>query len=253
MQTISLKIDFRIISLVLGFIIVAMLFLWQPWSTWGQSERTISVTGEGSLQIEPDQFVFNPTYQKSAETKEDAQQQVTEQGNAVVATLKEMGVASQDIKTAVSINQNYDRPVEPIAPDGKPTQSGYIATYTLTITVQDKQAAQSVLNYLSSTSPLYSLTPQSTLSTESRQKYELDARKKALAHAKKQAEVSASELNAHVGKVVTVSDLEQTGGVIPLFERVDTATSDSAASSSPTLQTGQQEVTFSLKVVYELN
>ena len=253
MQTFTIKVDFRILSAILGLIILVMLALWQPWLGLGQSNRTISVTGQGTLLIEPDQFVFNPTYQKTAETQEQAQQQVTEQGNAIVATLKEMGVASQDIKTNVATNQNYYRPVEPVAPDVKPTESGYIATYTLTVTIRDKDQAQQVLDYLATTSPLYSLTPQSTLTTESRQKYELEARKKALVHAKQQAETSAAELQATVGKALKVSDLQQTGGVIPLLERdVTTTPASDSGSSAPTLQTGQQEVSFILNVEYEL-
>ena len=68
MQTFTIKVDFRILSAILGLIILVMLALWQPWLGLGQSNRTISVTGQGTLLIEPDQFVFNPTYQKTAET-----------------------------------------------------------------------------------------------------------------------------------------------------------------------------------------
>ena len=253
MQTFTIKVDFRILSIILGLIILVMLILWQPWLSLGQSSRTISVTGQGTLLIEPDQFIFTPTYQASADNLNQAQQQATEQGNAVVAKLKEMGIADQDIKTSVANNQGYAHSIEPVAPDVKPTESNYIATYSLTITLRDKDQAQQVLDYLATTSPLYALTPQSTLTTESRQKYELEARKKALAHAKQQAETSAAELDASVGKALQVSDLQQTGGFFPLLERdaATTPASDSG-SSAPTLQTGQQEVTFSLSVEYEL-
>lgn len=58
----KLIIDYRIISLVLLIIIIAIVFIWKPWTTKSNNDRTVSVTGEASVTATPDEYVFTPSY-----------------------------------------------------------------------------------------------------------------------------------------------------------------------------------------------
>jgi uncharacterized protein YggE len=250
MNTLTLKIDLRLIVLGLLAVIAVMLALWRPWTNVGET-RTIAVTGQGNLQVAPNQFTFTPVYQETSTSQAEAQKAVTDKGNSVVAKLKELGVSDQDIATNVSTNEDY-RKIAPVPPSDGPT--GFQATYSLTVKANNKEQAQKVLDYLATTTPLYSLTPQSGLTKERQQQLELDARKKALQNAKEKAQQSATELGLKLGKVSKVSDLTQTGGGIPISYR-DSAKPEptrSTDTTSPTLQTGEQEVSFNLTVEFEM-
>ncbi len=241
----KLTIDLKFVTIALLVIIAVMLGLWKPWQ--GLAAKTIAVTGESTVSATPDEFVFNPTYQKKTDSVTTAIAQVSEQGNAIVAKLKEMGVADNKIKTNVTSNPDYD------VTNGK--QSGqYAANYGLTVTVNNKDQAQKILDYLATTPALYGVSPQSTFSQETRKKLESDARGKALADAKVKAQQTTSELGVRLGRVTTVTEGGGFGGPITLEGRADIAKPSIAVdtATSPVLQTGTQDINFSVNVVYRI-
>lgn len=251
MNETTVRINFRYVSLVLLAVILGMLGLWRPWQ--GTGSQTISMTGEASVKATPDEFSFSPTYQQSASTSVDAISAVSKTGNAVVAKLKELGIEEKAIKTSVNSTPDYSKPYIGI-PERDPgtTPGGYLATYSLTVIVNDKDLAQKTLDYLVTTSPLYGVSPQSTFRAETRAQLEAEARSKAVADAKSKAAQTAEELEVRVGRVVSVSE-PSWGGVIPM-----TATGsreialDTAAPTTPVLLTGEETVTYSVVVVFRL-
>lgn len=252
MNETTIRLNFRLISIVLSIVILAMFGIWQPWQSAGT--QTISMVGEASVKAAPDEFTFYPTYQKDGATSTDAISAVAKVGNEVVAKLKELGVVEKNIKTSTSSSPDYAKPYIGI-PEQElgTTPGGYLATYSVTITLDDKDLAQKVLDYLITTSPLYGVSPQSTFSAETRKELEAAARSKAVADAKIKARQTAEELEVKVGRVVSVSE-PQWGGPIPVMSTngreiaVDTA----SPVTSPVLLTGEETVTYSVTVVFRL-
>lgn len=243
----KLTIDLKVISIVLLAIIAGMLLLWKPWQ--GVAAKTITVTGESTVSAAPDEFIFSPTYQKKADNVTTAINDATKQGNEVVAKLKEMGVADNKIKTTITSNPDYD------VTTGKQTNQ-YAANYSVTATVNDKDLAQKVLDYLVTTPALYGISPQSTFSKETRKKLEAQVRPKALADAKEKAKQTTDELDVRLGRVTAVTENGGFGGPITLEGRAMIAkpgvATDSVANSSPTLQTGTEDINFTVNVVYRI-
>jgi len=246
----TIRLDFRLVSLVLLIVIALMLVIWRPWQ--GTDEQTIAVSGEATVRAAPDMFMFYPVYQATASTSEAAISEASKIGNNVAAKLQELGVEERLIKTSVSVNSKFDTdlPREP----GRSGNTDYVAQYSFTITVNDKELARKVLDYLVTTSPLYGVSPQSTFSREKRKVLENEARGKALADAKARGEQTASELGVRRGRVVSVSE-PQWGGVIPFAvgERTAPDVADSSASSTPpVLLTGEEEVTYTIQVTFRI-
>lgn len=242
----KLTIDLKFVSIALLVVIALMLALWKPWQ--GVAAKTITVTGESTVSAKPDEFIFSPTYQKKADNVTAAIAQVSEHGNGVVAKLKEMGVTDDKIKSNVSSNPDYD------PTNGKQTGQ-FVGNYSLIVTVNDTELAQKVLDYLVTTSPLYGVSPQSTFSKETRKKLESDARTKGLADARSKAEQTASTLGSRLGKVTTVTEGAGFDGPI-MMGRTSVAkpeiAADMSATTTPTLQTGTEDVNFSVNVVYRI-
>ena len=156
-KTVNVALDLRIVVISLLIIMLGMLMSWRPWSASNSTDRSITVTGNATLKSAPDEYVFYPTYEFKDTDKDAALAQLTKQSDEVVAKLKELGVTDSNIKTNSS---GYDKPLyytEPSTDD---------VTYSLQldVTVSDKDLAQKVQDYLVTTTPTGSVSPQSTLS-----------------------------------------------------------------------------------------
>lgn len=249
----TLKLDLRFLVGVLALVILGMLFVWQPWD--GTGSRTVVVSGEATVTGVPDEFTFYPSYQVTATTSAKAISGVSVKGNAVAAKLMKLGVAESKIKTDVSTS-NDDGRIIPMSdssePDSSiPGSSTITATFAVTATVNDSKLAQKVSDYLTTTSPLYGVSPQSGFTTETRKKLETEARGKALADAKDRADQTVTTLGAKLGKVIEVSE-PNWGGPIMMEGDTSSMSKGSVAPTTPRLLFGEQEVTYSVSVTYRL-
>lgn len=235
----SLSIDLRILVVLLLLIIASMLVIWRPWSARGTT-RTIAVTGESTVETKPDEFQFYPTYQKKSNDRAAAQAELTTLINSVITKLKELGVNEDDISLQSSAYDNYWN-----------EDNAIVNSNSLTITVDNKDLAQKVQDYLITTSPMGQISPVPVLKDETRKAAETDARTKAIDDARQKAERTASELGGKLGKVVTITD--QNSGPYPMPMRGMAVANDSAMSvSTLPVMPGTQDVYYTVQVTYEL-
>lgn len=249
-QSITIKVNAWIICAVLLVANLITVGLWRPWENQTAGDRTIAITGSTTLEAAPDQFVFSPYYQKEGADKTAVNAQLSELSKTIIAELKKLGVADSAIKTDVN---SYDYGIYYSGPENKSATT----TLYVTVTVKDKELAQKVQDYLTSTTPSGAVTPQISFSSAKQKELETQARDGALKDAKQKAEATANELGTKLGKVVTVSDITS-GGITPLPWMMNSAgvTEDSAkspTSGSYSIQPGLQEYSFRVQVTYELN
>lgn len=245
----QLKIDLRFVTVALLIIIASMLAIWRPWIA--TDKRTISVTGQATVRQAPDEFIFYPTYTAAGDTSQAAVSKVSETGNAVVAKLKELGVAENQLKTDVNGSGGY--PVPYAEDSSKPFFGSNSAYYTITATINDNSLAQKVLDYLVTTETTYAVTPQSSLSKDTRQKLETEARTAALVDARAKAVSTAESVGAKLGLVISVSELSGGGQIFAPADSVSSSpTLREETTTAPVLLVGEQDLDFSVQVVYQL-
>lgn len=234
---VTFKLDLRIIIAVLLVALVAVLFLWRPWDT-KSSDRVIEVSGQATVTAVPDQFIFSPSYQFKNSDKQVAIDAAARKSSELVAGLKELGVAEQDIKTSTS---SYDLPLR----NGSADETTY--TLGLNVTVDGQELAQKVQDYLITTSPVGSVTPQPYFSDEKQKELEAQARDIAIEDARAKAEQTAKNLGFKVGKVQKVSDGSAFGapGSPELMTAQDTA-------QKLSLHPGENEITYTMQVSFYL-
>ena len=228
----------HIVNVVLIAVIVAMLLMWQPWNP--PTDRTITVTGEATVMAEPDEYVFSPSYQFTNTNKDTALAELTKKQEEVVTKVKELGVNNNQIKTNSSGYDLYFR-----------EEGSDELTYTLslTVTVGNRDLAQKIQDYLLTTAPTGSVSPQATFSDERRKELESQARDQATQDARSKVDQSAKNLGFSVGKVKEVSD----GSGFGVFPADDRAVSpEDKAAQQLTIQPGQNELNYTVTVVYYL-
>lgn len=242
-KKLNISLDYRILSILLGVVILVMLVVWKPWQPAPSAkDRTVTVTGEASLKAEPDEFAFIPSYQFKEADKDAAITAMTEKSNTVVAELKKLGVADSKIKT------NADGWAYPSYNDSDRTPT---YTLTITVTVGDKTLAQKVEDYLVTTSPTGTLTPQATFSTSKEKALQTQARDQATKEARAKAEQSAKNLGFRLGAVKSLDDSNGFGsGPIYALDATESLNKASGSGSQLTVQPGENTLDYSVTVVY---
>ena len=242
--TLNFSLDYRFVIGVLLAIIVAMLLLWQPWSPRiDANARTVEVTGTAKLTAAPDEFLFYPNYEFKSSDKNAAIADLSKKSDEIVKKLKELGVPDNKIKTNANGNTYpYHMQDDSDLP---------IYMLTLTITVNNKDVAQKVQDYLVTTAPTGAVTPQPQFSDAKRKELENQARDQATKEARSKAEQSAKNLGFRLGAVKSVNDGAGFGGAVPLIGRDSTAM-NAAEPSKLTIQPGENDLNYSVTVSYYL-
>lgn len=243
-KSLSLTLDYRFVVGFLVLVIIGMLLMWRPWEFRADANaRTVEVTGEAKLTAVPDEFVFYPTYTFENDDKDAALKELTAKSDEVVKKLKELGVADEKIKTD---SNGYDSPIYYLpAPDEE--RSTY--TLSLNVTVGDKEKAQKVQDYLVTTSPTGSVSPQASFSDKKRKALEVKAREEATKEARAKADQSAKNLGFRVDAVKAVNDGAGFDGAYPITAE-GRATDIASNSSKLAVQPGENDLTYQVTVVY---
>ncbi len=242
-KRVNVQFDLRIVVGILLAAVLVMLALWQPWSKG--TERTIDVVGEAKVSAEPDEFMFNPIYQFVGTNKDQLLATMSTRSSEVTAGLKNLGV--DESKIAVNSN-GYDEGIYNVGEGGE-TQY----TLSMSITIDNKELATKVQDYLITTAPTGSVSPQAVFSEQQQNELEHKARDEAIKDARAKAEQTGQSLGFKLGKVKTVVDGSGFKGVMPLVAR-DIAVGEGAMSSPRQLavQPGEQDLHYTVTVTYYL-
>jgi uncharacterized protein YggE len=244
----------RYLVILLVIVIGVMLGLWRPWTSQPQiSGRTISITGDSTLKATPDEFVFSPSYDFTNVDKQTALTALTSQSNTMIAKLKGLGVADNQIQTNSTGNNSYFYSYT--------TNQDNTFTYTLylTIKVDSQSLAQKVQDYLTTTSPTGDVSPSAQFSNAKQKNLENQARTAAIKDARSKAEQSAQNLGFKLGAVKSVDDSNGFSNPGPcggfgVCSGVNNAISlQSGSAPSLAVQPGQNELDYSIGVVYYIH
>jgi uncharacterized protein YggE len=123
----------------------------------------------------------------------------------------------------------------------------------LTVTLTNKDLVQKVQDYLVATLPTGGVSPQAGFSDSKRKQLESNARDEATKDARSKADQSAKNLGFRVGKVKSVDDGSGFGGMPYATSKAESAVAlDIAASPSLSVQPGENELSYSVTVVYTI-
>ena len=205
--------------------------------------RTVSVSATGIVSATPDKATINLGVRTQAETAAEALDENTEQMQALIATLREAGVASRDIQTSdFSIYPQYES-----RPNGTTTITGYEVSNRVTVTVRNLDNFGAILdaaveaggNQVDSIQFGFS-DPEALLD---------EARQEAMAEAERKATQLATLADVRVGTVVSISE----GGVTPPMPIMRGVMEESMAMDAAVpVETGESDVSITVQVTYEL-
>lgn len=219
---------------VAGFLVGAVIALQVPSTAQetddGSTERTITVTGNAKITVDPDEAVVNLGVRTQADRAQAAMDANSIKMNQVLDALRKLGLGDDDLATSmIELWPRYDDRGELI--------TGYDASNQIEVTIRDLAMVGRVLDTAVDAGANVAGGISFRVSDENEG---LDAAlAEAVTDAKAKAETMAAAAEATVGPVVTI--IENNGGGQPgpyYDERMAYAAGDMAVPvETPTIET----------------
>lgn len=210
-----------------------------------ESQRdTIVIAAEGKVTALPDIASVSVGVQTEQKNVSEAQSENTRKMNAIIAKLKDLGVAKEDIKTTnYSIYPLYDYP------NGRQVARGYSVSQNVDVKIRKLDSIGQVLAAVGELGA--NQVGGVTFTIDDPEELRQQARMKGLGAAKQKAQALAEAAGVRLGKVVGFS--ESVGGYYPppIYAKALEAYGG-AGGPAPSIEQGSQEVIVNVSVSYEI-
>jgi hypothetical protein len=204
--------------------------------------KTISVSGQGTVQGVPDTLVANLSVHSHQSSVQDALNSVATDMRQVESTLVNKGVKRPDLQTTdLSLNPAYDNHGHVI---------GYDASESLAVSIHPLSQVGSILSAVAASAGNSVEIDGLSLNISDDSSLTNDARQKAFEQAKDAATQDASLAGEQLGDVVSIKESdESTTPPQPLYDESFAA----AKTASVPISAGKQPVSVTLDVVWAIS
>lgn len=234
--------------LVIGAVYLALLarnaakehaYIGEPYA----ERDTIVIGAEGKVTALPDIASLSIGVTVEKKTVAEAQKESTDKMNAIIAKVRELGVAAEDIKTVdYSIYPQYDWV------DDRQVERGFRVTQGVQVKIRDLSKIGATLAAAGEMGA--NQVGGVAFTIDDPEELRQQARLKGLEAAQRKAQALAEAAGVKLGRVVGFSESE---GYVPgpmYYESVQDQ--GSGGASMPSVQSGSQDVTVDVSVTYEL-
>jgi uncharacterized protein YggE len=256
----EVKMFKRVVLVVLAIALLLPVGLAGVW-LWGQATspaaaqtdesaaehspaETITVVGRGSVRVMPDVAMVSVGVETSAETVGEAVAQNEDLMTAILAALKEVGIAEEDVQTmnySIQLDR-YPEPTPRAEPTAAETKPVYRVSNMVNVTVRDLESVGNVLDAVieAGANNIWGIS----FAVDDPTTAEGDARAKAMEDAQARAASLAELSGVKLGPVMSVSEVVGATQIA-----VPVAMERAAAGAGP-ISPGMQEVSYQIQVTY---
>ncbi|HEY7297894.1 MAG TPA: SIMPL domain-containing protein [Xanthobacteraceae bacterium] len=205
-------------------------------------EPRIVVTGEGSVSVAPNYAHIKSGVTTRAKTVKEAVDANSKTMAAIIAALKDAGIADKDIQTArFSIQPVYAAP----APNAEPKLSGYSVSNQVNVTVREIGKVGDALDRVVAAGATDAGSVSFLVANPSKA---LDqAREAAMADARRKAEVYAQAAGVRLGRVEWITEDTGNGPLppVPLARAL-------AKAAPPPIESGEETLRVRITVGFDI-
>ena len=206
-----------------------------------QEPRTISVSGSGSVKLPADTAKLTFSVVTKEATALASVQNNAKKMNKVYDALQKIGISEDNISTS-----NYSLYQETFWKDGKDIPGQYVTSNNIIVVLDDVEKSGLVID-TAIEAGVNQMNGISFFVKDSKEALD-QARKLAFQQAKEKAELYATEAGCKVGKVMSI--MENSGSYPVVREMADAKMM--TASNSTMISAGQDSITATVSVVFEL-
>ncbi len=201
------------------------------------AERLVTVTGEATVSVAPDSAVIRIGVSSLGKTAREASDANAKKMTAVLAAIKESGIAERDVQTSrLSLQPQYDP-----SKAGPARLLGFQVTNQVTVKIRDIDKLAAILDHAIGAGANEMSGIEFVVSEQSKL---LDqARDEAIADAQRKAKLYVQAAGGKLGKVVSITEEGASGPPRPVAQL--------RAASVP-VAPGERELRAVVSVSYEL-
>jgi hypothetical protein len=207
-----------------------------------EAKNAISVTGEGRVYADPDMAQIVIGVESRAPTAKEAASKNSGDMSEVMAVLKEMGIAEEDIQTV-----DYSIRAEMYYPEGEePKVIGYVVTNAVQVKMRDLNLVGDLLDRVTEAGAnnIYGIT----FTIEDPRPFQERAREIAVADARKKAQQLAELADIRLGDLFSINEYIMGG---PVY--VERAMAEGiGGGGAPPISAGQLEIVVQVGMSYEI-
>ena len=208
-----------------------------------ETPRTLNVSGIGVVYLTPDIVYINIGVNTQRENAAEAVEINKEQTNAVIAAIRDFGVAEKDIRTtnfSIWSNPQYD-------PAGQITGTNYVVDNSVSVTVRDLEKLGDLLDaaVAAGANSIYSIQ----FDVEDKNEATKEARTKAVEDAKVEAQELAEAAGLSLVDIQSINYYESSP--TPYFEGKGGGGGAAMESAVP-IQPGQLAISVTVNVTYSI-
>ena len=205
---------------------------------------SISVSGTGEVQAEPDIATVSTGVEARADTVAEARAQAAEAASAVIAALGASGVEDRDVRTVdFSIYPDYDYSSD------TPRITGYVVSNTVQVTVRDVEGVGELIDAVADAGGDAVRFGGISFAHEDPAALTQQAREFAIEDARAKAEQLAEHTGVTLGEPLSIVETSWAAPLVGASPRAEFAMADIAAMS---IQPGTSGVTVTVQVVWAI-
>jgi uncharacterized protein YggE len=219
------------------------------------ARNMITVSGTGDIYATPDLAVIDFSVVSEAKTVAEAMTDNTNKINAIINAVKNQGVEDKDLKTTnFNISPRYEWQYQeiclvPPCPSGTRVLVGYDVTQTLEVKIRDLTKTGGIIQQATAAGANQAGDLQFTF--DNQDALLSQAREQAIQEAKSKAKDLASQLGVKLVRIANFSE----GSVTPFSPTYlkGEAVGMGGAAPVPQIETGQNKVSVTVSITYEIN
>lgn len=220
-----------------------------------EAKNTITVSDKGEVYAKPDLAVTTFSVVTEAKTVAKAMSDNTAKMNGIIDSMKKQGIKESDLKTTnFSIYPRYEwlKAASELYPSGQRTLVGYEIQQSLEVKIRDMEKVGDIIQ--SATDSGANQIGDLNFTVEDEDALTAKAREEAIKKAKDKAKELASQLGVRLVRVSSFSE----GSTTPRYYDYSYAQKEISISGSnevpsPSIATGENKISVSVIITYEIN
>jgi uncharacterized protein YggE len=204
----------------------------------------ITTLGEATITVVPDEILLNFTITSQDGNIEGAKEKNRSvSSKAISFLLKEAGIEEKHIQTRYMnirpVKKNYNSPVIDF----------YSAQQSFNVCIKDLDKFEPIIDGLLNNGITEIGNPQ--FRTTKLEEYKMEAKLKAVKHARDKASALAKELGQDIGRAHRINEFANQGGPRPAYAEMSVRSADSDGGQAG-FATGELQIKASVQVAFEL-
>ncbi len=221
-----------------------------------EQKNTITVSDSAEIYAKPDLAITTFSVVTEAKTVEKAMSENTQKMNAIVDSIKKLGIKETDLKTTnFSISPRYEweqtKPCTAYScPPGKRVLVGYEVNQSLEVKIRDMEKIGDVVQ--AATDEGANEVGNLEFTIEKEDELKKQAREEAITKVKTKAKELAEQLGVDLVKITNFSE----SGEVPqwrYYEKMAAEGIGGGGEAAPSIQTGQNKISVTVSITYEIN